>query len=149
MLNECNPGLYNGVTPITKNATCLYGLEEVIENLKKTEICFNKLSFSIPLFTVENVNNTYPSYTDMCSEGKFDNLTWCVQTSQNYYDKGQFFREQKTGVMVIGLDFDDYCNSCQCKSAFNGFYNVLAGYISGSVIPCAKFDVQSTVYPIK
>ncbi|KAE9539532.1 hypothetical protein AGLY_004784 [Aphis glycines] len=130
-LNGCNPELYNGLTPITKSApgeNYLYGLEEVIENLKNTEICFNKLSFSIPLLTSEIVNYTSPSYTDMCSQGNFDDSTWCVQTSQNYYDKGQFFRKQKTGIMVIGMDWDDYCNSCKCQSAFNGFYNVLAGY---------------------
>ncbi|KAE9521536.1 hypothetical protein AGLY_018062 [Aphis glycines] len=130
-LNECDPELYNGETPITKSApgiNYLYGLEEVIENLKNTEICFNKLSLEIPIMPTEIVNNTYPPYSQMCSEGKFDNSTWCVQNSQNYYDKGQFFRNQSIGVKVIGMDWDDYLNSCKCQSAFNGFYNVLAGY---------------------
>ncbi|KAE9522554.1 hypothetical protein AGLY_017047, partial [Aphis glycines] len=151
-LNDCHPELYNGETPITKSApgiNYLYGLEEVIENLKNTEICFNKLSLEIPIMPTEIVNNTYPTCSQMCSEGKFDNSTWCVQNSQNYYDKGQFFRKQNIGVMVTGMDWDDYLNSCKCQSAFNGFYNVLAGYTDSEVIPCPKFDIQSTVYPIK
>ncbi|KAE9539533.1 hypothetical protein AGLY_004785 [Aphis glycines] len=40
-------------------------------------------------------------------------------------------------------------NSCKCQSAFNGFYYVRAGYTGGSIILCSKFDVPSTIYPIK
>jgi len=63
--------------------------------------------------------------------------------------KGKYFQDLPAGIQVAGLDWDDYQNTCKCESAFNGFYNILAGYRGGTVIPCAMFDVQSTVYPIK
>ena len=63
--------------------------------------------------------------------------------------KGKYIHDQSAGIKVSGLDWDDYINSCKCKSAFNGFYNVYAGYTGGTVQQCAKFDVQSIVYPIK
>ncbi|CAH1735941.1 unnamed protein product [Aphis gossypii] len=153
-LNKCNPKLYNGVTPITTNASdgnSLRGLEDVVIDVKETAICFEKLVFSIPVFTVNNTDDSYPAYTKMC-EGKTDKESInnsCIQTSQNYYDKGKYLQALPAGITVSGLDWDDYGNTCKCKSAFNGFYNILAGYRSGSVIPCAMFDVQSTVYPIK
>ncbi|KAF0733671.1 Uncharacterized protein FWK35_00019618, partial [Aphis craccivora] len=122
--------------------------EEVVSNLKETEICFNKISITIPILTKNN-NNTYKSYSEICKGELFDNSTMCVQTSQNYFDKGEFLRKQKFGIKVEGAEWDDYNNTCNCISPFNGFYNVYAGYKNRKVIPCSEFDVQSTVYPIK
>lgn len=63
--------------------------------------------------------------------------------------KGTFLKELKVGMRIEGLDWDDLKNACGCPSAFNGFYNIIAGYTGGSPIPCQKFDIQSTKYPIQ
>ncbi|KAF0716308.1 Uncharacterized protein FWK35_00031215, partial [Aphis craccivora] len=150
-LNTCNPKLYNGVTPITKSnpgENYLYGLEEVVSNLKKTKISFKKLVFRIPVGPRNSTDGSNPPQKMVC-KGNFDNSSMCVQTSRNYYDKGEYFHDIQAGIQVSGLDFDDYGNTCQCRSAFNGLYNIYAGYTNSTVIPCKKFDVQSTVYRIK
>ncbi|KAF0706552.1 Uncharacterized protein FWK35_00033432, partial [Aphis craccivora] len=91
-LNNCNPKLYNGLSPITKSEpgdNYRYSMEEVVSNLKKTEICLNKTILSLSFMIYENKNNTHPDYSEMCNGG-FDNSSWCVQTSQNYYDKVKY-----------------------------------------------------------
>ncbi|KAF0755999.1 Uncharacterized protein FWK35_00011464 [Aphis craccivora] len=109
--------------------------------------CNPKLYYGETPITKSNPGENY-LYGLVC-EGNVDNSSMCIQTSRNFYDKGKYFHDLQAGIQVVGLDVDDFGNTCQCRSAFNGLYNIYAGYTNSTVIPCAKFDVQSTVYPIK
>ncbi|KAE9521531.1 hypothetical protein AGLY_018057 [Aphis glycines] len=56
---NCDPKLYNGLTPITKtdpqDPNYLYSMEEVASHLKETKICLTKMVYDIDLYPV-NIN---------------------------------------------------------------------------------------------
>ncbi|KAF0749938.1 Uncharacterized protein FWK35_00021972 [Aphis craccivora] len=127
----CNPNLYNGLTPITKTDTkdpnYLYSMEEVASHLIETKICRTKIIYDIDIYPINIKSKTYSSYSQVC-KGKFKNSSWCVQTSKDFYNKGKFAHDQKSGINVVILDLDDINNDCECNTTFNGFKNIIAGF---------------------
>lgn len=148
----CNPKLYNGLTPITKTDTkdpnYLYSMEEVASHLNETKISHTKIIYDIDLYPINIQSKTSSSYSQVCN-GQFENSSWCVQTSKDFYNKGKFAHDQKSGINVVILDLDDINNDCECSTKFNGFKNIIAGFTGGTYTPCPKFDVQSRHYPIE
>ncbi|XP_025199241.1 uncharacterized protein LOC112597410, partial [Melanaphis sacchari] len=150
-MNQCNPNLYNGRTPITKSEhgpNYLYGMEEVASYINKSKISQEKLTYAVELYPANNNSTNYASYTQVCT-GQYDSSIWCVQTSRNLYDKGKFIRKQNSGIIIEYPEFDDINNDCGCNSTFNGFNNIIGGFKSGQLSPCQNFDVQSNSYTLK
>ncbi|XP_003246661.1 uncharacterized protein LOC100574284 isoform X1 [Acyrthosiphon pisum] len=151
LLNGCDPSIYNGITPITKfdhGAKYLYGMEEVASILKESKICLTKIVYDIEMYPVDPASETFTSYSQVC-KGEFNCSSWCIQTTNNFFDKGKFALEQDSGIIVKFVDLDDIKNECACSSSFIGFKNIIAGFRGGSQITCAKYDVQSTPNSIK
>ncbi|XP_060852140.1 uncharacterized protein LOC132930328 [Rhopalosiphum padi] len=150
-LNSCDPNYYNGRVPISLSdhgSHYYYGMEEVVSYLKESKICLTKLTFIIEMYPTFKDATTFNSYAQVCS-GQFDNSTWCVQTSLDFYHKGKFVKDQKSGIIVALIDLDDVNNDCGCTAEFNGFKNIIAGFTSGSTSPCKHFDVQTLEYPLQ
>jgi len=150
-LNSCNPNIYNGRSPISTSEhgpNYCYGMDEVVSYLNETKISFTKVVFDIEMYPINNNSTTYSSYAQVCS-GTFDNSSWCVQTSMDFYNKGKFAHDLNVGIIVAIMDLDDVNNDCGCTKPFNGFENVYAGFTDNSTSPCKNFDVQSLEYSIQ
>ncbi|XP_022160811.1 uncharacterized protein LOC111026927 [Myzus persicae] len=151
-LNECNPKIYNGLTPITKvehGANYMYGMEEVVSFLKESKISLTKMTFDIEIKPISKNGLYFTSYATVC-HGDFNSSFSCVQTTKNLFDKGKFALKQNSGIIIKVMDYDDIKNDCDCSSKFAGLKNIIAGFRGESQnIPCAKFDVQSTKYEFK
>ncbi|VVC40450.1 Hypothetical protein CINCED_3A007326 [Cinara cedri] len=142
-LNDCNPQQYNGRTPLLQSphgACYMLGMQEVTTFLKASKINYDMIYYTLELGPINIECNSYVSYNQVCL-GSYNINTWCIQTTKDYYAKGQYISNEKCGLSIKWIELDDILNNCKCIP-FIGFQNAVAGYLGKSEIPCTNFNAN-------
>lgn len=142
-LNTCNNKLYNGLTPlhnINNGSSCLISMEEATNNIKTTECNLEMLYYIVELHPVMTGDKRqFFSYNEVCTGTNFD--AWCIENTNELFEKGKYVKEQKSGINVKYLNLDNTEDVCGCGT-FVGLKNICAGFNGQPQQPCPKFDVQ-------